>query len=1351
VTANIAVNAVFSAVKNQYTVTFYDEDGTTELGTSTVDYGTAATAPVTPVKLATAEWTYTFTDWSAPITNVTANIAVNALFSAVKNQYTVTFYDEDGTTELGTSTVDYGTAATAPEEPAKTNYMFMGWNLDYSNVEADMDIIATFHLTVLYEFIYDMMYYEDEFGEYIPTNQEIANEICFIKSILDTESDEDTMAIITNGIGVMESFTIASKADFENWFESISLTYGFTRQMIIDTLLRYLVIQIDSEVDGFDITYFEERILYNESQILFYEEMLSDIDTAALEYCALLTTVENQEACAAVFNAEIAQIETNTIFNNMLNAYAENNENWDWYTWEQIRDYKNMALYAKYVDLNYTVQAEYENYLSDYMSGMDPDEYNMYMTKLNLYESMMNEYYCNGYSLQNALSGVFDNNDNNVLNSLMLDFCYPHQEYSNYIFMFENEITECERVMAELIANHEFMTNLQIYLSDPINLGKVKILFGSVYDAFEYVALNLDEPTFSMLTALADPDTINAIQGLFNGSISLEDTGVTMADLSDYIANLSSIMGLIGFTVDETDVNNFKDLAKDIIGVYVNSTDAPLLEKVAMITVLEAAVDHYTEGLGVVFYEIKDLLDTIDEVKLTIVFEQVEALIFGEMESLDYSMILNASILIDELLGDGAFDINAVVGYGIDLYFDITTQFMGDSTGAKTALQAMLTDIITAAGEISLYDFELLTAEQLETLNDFIGSAMWIQQFITIGPENYLDIEPVGYTHDQFVQTILSMFGYGEGMTEEKADAVIVMLVDALGYEDEKTTYFAIMSIFQLGDDITSIGSLTDIQDVYLKLNLLGFTKESLANIAAKIFIGYVSFQIDSGIFDVRLTEIDAEIADLQAQADSLLLQYNLEEDQITNFIAYIHSMILVMDDPIEAIALTAETMMYQDIDNYIVFDLLWNQIRNENGEWWSGDDDAIIQNLINYRDLYYLFNYGEFPDETNRDAAQNNYLVLWDSLSFEQQNVYQPIIEAWEGYLSYHYGTFLPQIDLLQAPELAPLGWQTRNGMLTDRAELLNKVLNHNWTNNQMYWINNQIMWLQEEQNQIIADQAQMLVIYNYLAEAGNEQLVVDVAVILMNEIDNLLINADPDFVNLIIDLMNGSVAIEDLTALEILDAAQGLSATLKLLFSTLDVEGTDADKIILLVQGINTAFINSRTDIDQTQKDDLILLWNEGIEDWVSDLSLSIDVLTNFLDELTEAKIETILVEIGIISSLDGVEPDMDNLVRAVAIANIFTTVLGDDSLDYDFIIATGIQLYFDGKYNFSYDGTIDINAKIIEIQTLIDDLVTQSDVIDGYDPQNLLAGELEEIDAFHILIEELIMFFGNGPEAE
>jgi hypothetical protein len=285
----------------------------------------------------------------------------------------------------------------------------------------------------------------------------------------------------------------------------------------------------------------------------------------------------------------------------------------------------------------------------------------------------------------------------------------------------------------------------------------------------------------------------------------------------------------------------------------------------------------------------------------------------------------------------------------------------------------------------------------------------------------------------------------------------------------------------------------------------------------------------------------------------------------------------------------------------------------------------------------------------------------------------------------------------------------------------------------------------------QIISEQAQMQAIYDYLANEGNNQLVHDVAIILMDEIDNLLLNADPGFVNLVIGLMKEEILPENLTAIEILGATQGLSSTLKLLLSTLDIEGTDAAKIILLAQGINAAIINSRTDIDQIQKDELVLIWDTGIEDWFYVLGPSVDVITTFLDALTETEIETILAEIGIISSLDGIDPDQDNLLRAIAIANIFTAVLADGSLDYDFVFSVGIQLYFDGKYDFSYDGTIDIGAKIIEIQTLIDDLVAQADVIDGYDPLNLLAGELEEINQFHLLIEELMLFFSTGPDGE
>ncbi|MDD4595356.1 MAG: InlB B-repeat-containing protein, partial [Candidatus Izemoplasmatales bacterium] len=1281
--------------------------------------------------------------------NVTANISVNAQFSSAKNQYTVTFYDEDGTTELGTSTVDYGTSATAPGNPTKTNYIFLGWNLDYSFVEADMDVYPTFNLTALYEFVYNMMYYKDEYTEYIPSNQEVAEQICFIKSVLATDTDEDTMVIITNGIGVMNSFTIASKTEFENWFASISLTYGFTRQMMIDTIIRFLVIQVNQEVERFDISNWNDQIAFYQSELLLYEETQATIEAAALDYCALLPNEAHRIACANVFNAQVAQEDILIAFQNSVNNYASDYEDWDWSSWNQIQNYKYMSLYSAFVDYDAVAQSEYEQYLYEYMEYMSSSEYDMYMTKLNVYETMMIEYFTNIYPLRNSLNGVMDASEKYVINILMFEFTYPHQECSYNINETENEISRWERMMEEGIANHEFMIDLQVYLSDPVNLGKIKTLLESVYDAVEYTAQNMDDPTFTMLTALIETTTLNTIQNLFNGLISLESTGVTMADISEYIANVSSLMGLIGYTVDENDVNNFKDLAKDIIGVYVNSTDATILEKIAMISLFENAVDHYTEGLGVIFYELKDLLDSMDETKLTILMEQVDSIMSGDMGTSQYAMILNISILIDELLGSGEFDINAVLGYGVDLYFDITTEFMGDSTGAKTALQTIISDIIADAAAIKLYDFELLTAEQLETINDFFGNVTWIQQFITYGPENYLAIEPVGYTHDHFVQTVVSMFG--DQMTEEKADAIILMLVDALGYADEKTTYFAILSIFQLSDDISSISSLEDIQGIYTNLDLLGFSKENIASIAAEIFIGYISFRIEEGIYGEQLVDIASEITDLEMQIANLTTLMGTEETAINDLIAFIHTNILVMDDPIEGIALGAESMMYQDIENQLTYEIVLNQIRSNNCDWWSEGDEENIQNLITLRDMYYFYNYGETPNEASRDGALAAYENIWVNLSSEQQEIYQPILEAWENCLSYRYGTFYPQLDQLSNPALGPLGMATREFMLTDGASLLNMKRNYNWEVDQLAWINDQLNWLNQMREQIISEQAQMQALYDYLANEGNNQLVHDVAIILMDEIDNLLLNADPGFVNLVIGLMKEEILPENLTAIEILGATQGLSSTLKLLLSTLDIEGTDAAKIILLAQGINAAIINSRTDIDQIQKDELVLIWDTGIEDWFDVLGPSVDVITTFLDALTETEIETILAEIGIISSLDGIDPDQDNLLRAIAIANIFTAVLADGSLDYDFVFSVGIQLYFDGKYDFSYDGTIDIGAKIIEIQTLIDDLVAQADVIDGYDPLNLLAGELEEINQFHLLIEELMLFFSTGPDGE
>ena len=105
------------------TITFKDWDGTI-IAEYTDDIGTALTAPANPSRAG-----YTFTGWSpeAPSDFPEKDTTYTAQYTA--NQYTLTFYDEDGKTVLDTITQDCDSAVTAPS-PAKAEYIFSGWSPD---------------------------------------------------------------------------------------------------------------------------------------------------------------------------------------------------------------------------------------------------------------------------------------------------------------------------------------------------------------------------------------------------------------------------------------------------------------------------------------------------------------------------------------------------------------------------------------------------------------------------------------------------------------------------------------------------------------------------------------------------------------------------------------------------------------------------------------------------------------------------------------------------------------------------------------------------------------------------------------------------------------------------------------------------------------------------------------------------------------------------------------------------------------------------------------------------------------------------------------------------------------------
>ena len=119
VTGNMTLTAKWTA--NSYTIAF-DTDGGSAVAPITQDYGTDITAPAAPTKTG-----YTFMGWdpALPATMPAEDMTLTAQWRI--NRYTVTF-DTDGGSEVAPITQNYGTDITAPADPTRGGYTFIGWD-----------------------------------------------------------------------------------------------------------------------------------------------------------------------------------------------------------------------------------------------------------------------------------------------------------------------------------------------------------------------------------------------------------------------------------------------------------------------------------------------------------------------------------------------------------------------------------------------------------------------------------------------------------------------------------------------------------------------------------------------------------------------------------------------------------------------------------------------------------------------------------------------------------------------------------------------------------------------------------------------------------------------------------------------------------------------------------------------------------------------------------------------------------------------------------------------------------------------------------------------------------------------
>ena len=135
VTGDMTLTAKWTA--NSYTIAF-DTNGGSDIDPITQDYGTQITAPADPTREG-----YTFIGWdkAIPATMPAGDMTITAQWRI--NRYTVTF-DTDGGSTVAPITQDYGTAITAPADPTRGGYTFIGWDTEIPTTmpAGDMTITA---------------------------------------------------------------------------------------------------------------------------------------------------------------------------------------------------------------------------------------------------------------------------------------------------------------------------------------------------------------------------------------------------------------------------------------------------------------------------------------------------------------------------------------------------------------------------------------------------------------------------------------------------------------------------------------------------------------------------------------------------------------------------------------------------------------------------------------------------------------------------------------------------------------------------------------------------------------------------------------------------------------------------------------------------------------------------------------------------------------------------------------------------------------------------------------------------------------------------------------------------------
>jgi len=470
VTEDLDVTATYLAVPLglTYTVNFYDTMGNV-IATKTVDHGDDATDPgLTPTKDPDQQYSYTFSGWDKPLTNIDKDQDIYPQFQESLNDYTVTFYDPDGAV-LSTQTVAYGDSATPPANQSKPDdsqfsYTFIGWDANYSFITGDLEVHPEFFQTPLGTFDRASLVNltNEMFGSDDP-DYNVEDQINEMKSVMGTDSEEELYTMMLKMRQLMGDLqNVHSAGDLQELFMATQ-TLGFDRNTVIEILYNLMLNGFTNDVDHAtnEIQYINDEITQLNNDLAQIETEMSNMRTQVSNYC---DAQSNPTLCQSFFDDQVATREAEESYYDMFNY--EFPESFDYNTYYNMEDKLDDYLYAEYASHDNDAAQGFLNELNAMKADLTTEELAMYQPLLDAYQTWRVSMYTFEDTDYSALDVIDNTGEEFISNYLSRMLWGYYNDEDNWMDGYSDFINSREFTEWMIIENQMQLEEAQKRLKD---------------------------------------------------------------------------------------------------------------------------------------------------------------------------------------------------------------------------------------------------------------------------------------------------------------------------------------------------------------------------------------------------------------------------------------------------------------------------------------------------------------------------------------------------------------------------------------------------------------------------------------------------------------------------------------------------------------------------------------------------------------------------------------------------------------------------------------------------------------------------------------------------------------------